>query len=71
MKAMCPHCGGTGEIDVEFAKGVIFTRKCLNTDCQFENGGRIMKDGNKPEEPSEPCVICGSDTYWMDTGETT
>lgn len=70
MKAKCPECvngcdrcKGTGYISVSFIEGDMFTRLCLNPECQFVNGGRIC-DGFPPES-SGPCVICEGETEWV------
>ncbi len=63
MKAKCPHCSGTGEIEVTIATGNMFTRECLNEECGFENGSRIT-DLPVPSGLSGPCAMCGGETRW-------
>jgi hypothetical protein len=69
MKAKCPHCltgcdkCEDGFIQVSFAVGSIFTRKCRNPDCEFENGGRVSV--GVPLGLSNACVICGAPTAWV------
>lgn len=72
MKAKCPHCLGDGcekcedgFIEIGFAKGDLYIRRCLNEECGFENGGRI---GSVEGWPLRPCICCGSDTEWKLVG---
>ena len=78
MKAKCPHCCNQevpgcskckdGFIEVGFAVGNVFTRRCLDEKCGFENGGRIVK-ADIPPEASGPCVMCKGPTEWLKIGE--
>lgn len=64
MKAMNPHDLDGPPIDVTFADGVLWTRKCEA--CGFENGGFIEHGKNTrgsaekdPYEPvNQPCAMC-------------
>jgi hypothetical protein len=80
MKAMCPiccgdinnnctKCHGSGEIDVHFTEGNVWTRACDNSECGFENGGRIVQGDKEPPEPSGMCVMCKGTTHWLLIGE--
>ena len=62
-RSECPHCHGTGEIEVTIATGNQFTRECLNKECRFENGGHITEQLPLPDT-SGPCVMCGGATRW-------
>ena len=60
MKAKCPHCNGTGEVDVSVAEGDLYTLECM--ECGHYNGGRISGPGLPPipAVPDIGCVKCGA-----------
>ncbi len=78
MEAMCPHCFGDGcdkcsdgKIAVRFNQGDWWTEKCQSAECGFENGMRIMDQGEHPSKKEwggrgvlRPCIFCNSETKW-------
>ncbi len=56
----CPHCHGTGEIEVTIATGNQYVHACLDERCVFDNGDRVVE----PSESPGPCVMCGGETRW-------
>lgn len=80
MKAKCPYCYGKGCIkcvegysQVAIASGRLYTRKCKNPKCGFENGGFIIGPKAYPEskllqESEESCVMCNADIEYVEIG---
>lgn len=75
QKTECRKCGGTGQIEVSFGSGPLYTRACLNDKCGYENGGHIVMegrpkgpDGEPPNLPGE-CIMCKSPCRWKYCGE--
>jgi hypothetical protein len=82
MQAKCPHCFAqrdcdkctNGYIEVEFAQGYLYTRKCQSVECGYENGGYIVEQGRPTgpdgEPPSPPgiCVLCKEPCLWKFLG---
>lgn len=58
MKAKCPHCRGTGEIDATIARGDLYTKRCGV--CGHENGGRVANDDIPLTPPDTGCIKCGA-----------
>lgn len=81
MKALCPHCFGSGcekcnggHTEVSFAQGKLYTRACKSPTCGFENGGCIVGPGSRwstIDERPEPddCIVCGAPTKWLLVGD--
>ena len=70
----CEHCKNTGQIEVGLAKGILYTRGCLDPKCGHENGGYIVEpdrpkgpDGEPPESP-RTCIVCGGPCRWKRLG---
>ncbi len=68
----CEQCNGSGYMTVGFAQGRLFTRQCLNRECEFENGGYILEDAALPEPPESPrtCIVCDHECRWKELGTT-
>ena len=79
----CNQCKGTGLIEVEFfSKGFfdeskeekddkvkLYTHKCTDDKCGFENGGRLAGGPDYPPLPATPhidCVMCGAPAYYLE-----
>lgn len=78
MEAKCPFCDNGcdkcdgGKIDVRHAEGALFTIKCMNIMCGFENGTRVVAP-NLPPLPPEgldergnvlECILCEHAAEW-------
>ena len=78
MRAKCPYCDNgcdkckKGYLEVSFETGYIFTIKCQNPECGFENGMRIDKRENfdKLVLPVIKCVKCDGETRYLKIGNT-
>ena len=59
----CEECGRTGTIHLVFAEGAMYTMKCKDPTCGFENGCRIVGPGLPPIEDDlgqpKVCIECG------------
>lgn len=79
MDAKCPHCKSgcehceDGFIQVQFARGRLYTKKCSDPKCGFENGGRITGEGLPPitDDLGDPmdCIICKAEASWVPVEE--
>jgi hypothetical protein len=71
----CNHCEQTGQIDVGFSDGILFTRACQDAKCGHENGGYIVSPDAKqgpdgePPEPARTCIECGAPCRWKRLGD--
>jgi hypothetical protein len=64
MKALCPHCNGTGTLDAKIASGTSYVRVCLS--CKQWIGGCIV-GGNSPLKKvpkAGPCPFCEGKTMY-------
>ena len=64
MKAKCPHCKGSGQVEVDFAQGELYSRSC--TICGAYAGGCIVGGDSPLKEPPTPknCLKCNGPTVW-------
>ena len=73
MKALHPECGGAGchkcdggYVEATLAAGTLYTCRCVDKKCGFENGGRIVGPDLPPlPKESGDCVLCGSGTVFV------
>lgn len=78
IEGTCPKCLGkgcaecnNGKATFRFGKGDIYTQHCTNSECGFNNGGRIDFDPKRPPsawKPPGPCLHCGGETVWRLVG---
>jgi len=65
MQAKCPLCEAgcdlcnKGFVEIKFADGAIYTIKCEDPECGFENGARVVGPGLSPL-PQEGMTDFGS-----------
>lgn len=78
MEAKCPYCEEgcekceDGTLEVKMAEGALYTIKCQDPVCGFENGGRIVGPGLPPLPPEGltdwgstlECVMCEAEAKY-------
>lgn len=68
----CKECSGTGTITVGFAEGALYTKTCVDPQCGYQNGGRIVGPGLPPIEDTQgspmDCIICGAEAEYVLVG---